>query len=206
MKIMLDIGSRNGESLEEFVRWDFDEIHAFEPMPAQFANIIAKFADEPRVIPHHCGVSDTKGVFPVYGADDNGEASLFASKLDLDNRTVTECQFVTANHVFETYVPDDAECYMKLNCEGAEVAILNSLMDSGQLRKVAAFRVELDISRCVGFEHEADLLLARLDAEGYDNYTVGSDARMVNGYLTDRVTQEGTHHDRLWQWLTHAGA
>ena len=32
MKIMLDVGSRNGESLETFVRYDFDLIHAFEPL------------------------------------------------------------------------------------------------------------------------------------------------------------------------------
>ncbi len=201
---MLDVGSRNGESVEEFVRWPFDLIHAFEPMPAQFQNIVAAFCDNPKVVAHNCGLSDRKGVFPVYGADENGEASLFQSKVDIHDATVTQCRFLEASWFFKNYITADDDVLMKLNCEGAEVPILHNLMDSGEIKNVRALRVELDISRCVGFEHEADMLIDRLEAQ-HVNYTVGSDARLVNGGLVDRVEQVGTHHERLRAWLTAVG-
>lgn len=195
---MFDIGSRNGESIEEFLRWPFETIHAFEPMPVQAANIAATYGTNPRVVAHHCGVSDQTGIFPVYGTDDHGEASLFPTKVDLDARTVTDCRFMRASTVFEEYVTDPV--IVKLNCEGAEVAILNDLMDTGQIKNVYAVRIEFDISRVLGHEHEADQLIARLDDHNV-NYTIGSDARIVNGQLIDRIPQLGTHHERLHQWL-----
>ncbi len=198
--VMLDVGSRNGESVEEFVRHDFDTIHAFEPMPAQFQNMVHAFADNPVVVLHNCGLSDRKGVFPVYGADDNGEASLFQTKVDIHDTTVTQCRFLEASWFFKTHIADDDDVLMKLNCEGAEVPILHNLMDTGEIRKVRALRVELDISRVIGHEHEADMLIDRMEAQ-HVNYTIGSDARLVNGGLVDRIVQEGSHHDRLHQWL-----
>lgn len=198
---MLDVGSRNGESLEEFVRWEFDRIYSFEPMPTQHARIVEQFADDPRVVAYQFGLSDVTGVKQMFGADEHGEASVFATKSDLNPSVVTDARFMEAA-LWTTYVlTDDADVYMKLNCEGSEVAILNNLMDHDELRKVKAFRVELDISRVRGHEHEADELLARLDEVGYTAYTVGSDARFVNGGLVDRVPQVGTHHGRLHDWL-----
>lgn len=198
--VMLDVGARNGESLEEFLRWDFDTVYAFEPMPAQYDGIVARF-DDPNLVVNNYGLSDMTGTKVMYGADIHGEASVFASKVDLDASVTTECQFRRASEFFEESIAFGDIVYMKLNCEGSEVAILNDLIDSGQLWKVKCFRVEFDISRCVGFEHEADKILARLDAIGYTNYTIGSDARLVNGGLVDRVAQEGTHHGRLRAWL-----
>ncbi len=204
LKMLLDVGSRNGESLEEFVRWDFDVIHAFEPMPAPFANIVAAFGDHPRVVAHNFGLSNVTGTLPVYGADHMGEASVFPTKWDVDSRTVTDCEFVDATEFFREHVTEGV--FVKLNCEGSEIAILNNLLDSGELWKAAAVRVEFDISRVPDHAHEADLLLARLDEAGFDRLTIGSDARIVNGGLVDRVPQEGTHHGRLAAWLTAAGA
>lgn len=195
---MLDVGSRNGESLEEFVRWPFDVIHAFEPMPEQFANIVERITD-PRVVAHNFGLSDVTGTKTMYGSDVHGEASVFASKWDVDSRVSTECEFVEAAEFFGSL--PDATIYMKLNCEGSEVAILHNLLDAGLLERVAAFRVEFDISRVPDQDGEADRLLARLEACGYDRFTIGSDARIVNGSLVDRVPQVGSHHDRLHAWL-----
>lgn len=199
MKMLLDVGARNGESLEEFVRWDFDVIHAFEPMPEQFANV--ERIDDPRIEAHNFGLSDVTGPLAMYGSDQWGEASVFPSKVDLDSSVVSECEFVRASEFFAEHVPDDATVFVKFNCEGSEIAILHDLLDSGEFWKIDAFRVEFDISRCVGHEGEADGLLARLAEVGFSRYTIGSDARLENGRLVDRVPQVGTHHERLHAWL-----
>jgi FkbM family methyltransferase len=197
--VMLDVGARNGESLGEFVRWPFDVIHAFEPMPAQFANIVRDHTD-PRIEAHNFGLSDVTALRSVYGSDERGEASVFQAKVDIHDDTSTECQFVKASEFFAELDPLDT-IYMKLNCEGSEIAILNDLIGSGQIERVAAFRVEFDISRVPGHELEADLLLERLDAIGYDRYTIGSNARITPQGLVDDVPQVGSHHDRLHAWL-----
>jgi FkbM family methyltransferase len=198
--VMLDVGSRNGESLGEFVRWPFDVIHAFEPMPAQFANIVKDHTDE-RIYRHNFGLSDVSGTLPVYGSDDRGEASVFQAKVDIHDQQVTECRFMRATTFFETALSPDDTIYMKLNCEGSEIAILNDLIGSGQIGRVAAFRVEFDISRVPGHELEADLLLERLREIGYDRYTIGSNARITPQGLVDDVPQVGSHHERLHAWL-----
>jgi FkbM family methyltransferase len=198
---MVDVGSRNGESLEEFVRWDFDRIYSFEPMPVQHSRIRERFADDPRVVAYGFGLSDMTGLKHMYGADEHGEASVFATKSDLDASVVSEARFLEAALWFAYVIDDDDDVWLKLNCEGSEVAILNNLMDRDELRRVKAFRVEFDISRVRGHEHEADLLLARLDEYGYTDFTIGSDARFENGGLVDRVPQVGTHHGRLHDWL-----
>jgi FkbM family methyltransferase len=199
MRIMLDVGARNGESLGEFVRWPFDKIHAFEPMHTQYENA-RNATDDPRVTVYNYGLSNETGTMTMYGSDDRGEASVYASKVDIRDGTTTVCNFVRASKFFESL--PDATIYMKLNCEGSEIAILHDLIDSGQLERVRAFRVEFDISRCVGFEDEADRLLARLDEIGYDRYTIGSNARITPQGLVDDVPQVGTHHERLEAWLT----
>ncbi len=198
LKILLDVGARNGESLGEFVNWPFDRIYAFEPMPAQFANASSAI-DDPRVVVFNHGLSDETTTKTMYGSDDWGEASVFASKVDIHDQATTVCDFVRASEFFAEL--PDADIYMKLNCEGSEIAILNDLIDSGQIERVNAFRVEFDISRCVGFEDESDRLLARLAEIGYDRYTIGSNARITDAGLVDDVPQVGTHHERLHAWL-----
>jgi FkbM family methyltransferase len=199
MRILLDVGARNGESLGEFVKWPFDAIHAFEPMHAQYDNACAA-TDDPRVTVHNDGLSNETGTMTMYGSDDRGEASVYASKVDIHDQATTVCDFVRASEFFARF-PAWTDIYMKLNCEGSEIAILHDLIDSGQLDRVKAFRVEFDISRCVGFEDEADRLLERLDEIGYDRYTIGSNARITDQGLVDDVPQVGTHHERLHAWL-----
>ncbi len=198
---MLDVGSRNGESLEEFVRWPFDVIHAFEPMPAQFANVEVLAETDQRVQAHNFGLSDRSGTFLVYGDDTRGEASVFSTKVDVDPQTITACTFADVVEFFTSHIEPDDTVYMKLNCEGSEVAILDALLASGQLFTVKAVRVEFDISRVPGHENDADTLLARLDDAGYRGVTIGSNARLTPQGLVDDVPQVGSHHDRLRAWL-----
>ena len=202
LKILLDVGARNGESLGEFVTWPFDEIYAFEPMPTQFTNACTTLIelDDPRVMIHNFGLSNETGTMTMYGADVNGEASVYASKVDIRDQATTVCDFVRASEFFDL-LPRSSDIYMKLNCEGSEIAILHDLIDTGNLERVLAFRVEFDISRCVGYEDEADRLLARLEEIGYDRYTIGSNARITPNGLVDDVPQVGTHHERLHAWL-----
>lgn len=197
LNIMLDVGARNGESLEEFVRWPFREIHAYEPMPGPYANIPTT---DPRVHAYNYGLSDRAGTQTIYGDDQQGEASVYADKVDIHTTTTTQCHFEEASHVVGA-IPTPYRIYMKLNCEGSEIPILHNLCDTGLIHRIYAFRVEFDISRVPGHDTDADDILARLASLNYTNYTIGSNARITPRGLVDDVEQVGVHADRMRRWL-----
>lgn len=186
--IFLDIGSHNGQTLEEVVEHDFEQIHGFEPMPEQYAELVEKFGHIPNVKLHNYGLADTGGKRAVYGSNRICEASVYPTKVDVDASVVTYCDFIEASEVFALL--GGRPFVVKMNCEGSEVPILNNLIDTGQIWKIAAMTFDLDIRRCVGFEHEADVILERLSEIGFDRYQISSDAFI-----------HGSHRQKIAHWL-----
>lgn len=190
--IFLDIGSHNGQTLEEVTdpKYGFDLICAFEPMPEQYMILGERFGLLPNVELCNFGLSDRTERMPVYGANTICEASVYATKADVDSSVVTECDFMEATRFFRGRVPKDETVIVKMNCEGSEVPILNNLMDSGEIWKITAMTFDLDILRCAGHEHEADELLARMASIGFDRYQISGEAFI-----------QGTHREKIAEWL-----
>ncbi len=188
--IILDVGSHNGQTLEELVEHDFERIHSFEPMPGQRDQLIEKFGGYPQVTLWPFGLLDESGTFPVYGSNTICEASIYPTKVDLDRNIVTECSFVEASEWFRAQIPEGETVLVKMNCEGAEIPILNNLIDSGEIWKITAMTFDLDIRRCAGLEHQADELLERLRTIGFDRYQISGDAFHGN-----------THREKIANWL-----
>lgn len=183
MTVFLDVGAHDGQTLEAVIDLDFELIYAFEPMPKQYATLVERFK-RPNVALCNFGLSDFTGESLVYGTNDEMEASMYPQKNDVDSRVVTVCDFVRASEFFEE-LPDGL--IVKLNCEGAEVAILDDLIDSGQIWKIASVLIDFDIRKVLGEEHLEERTLKRLAEIGFDRYCDWPPGN--------------THQDRIRAWL-----
>lgn len=188
--IFLDVGAHDGQTLEEVTKptYRFDHVHAFEPMPTQFGHLVERFGDAPNVSLHNYGLLDGPASLPVYGSNDGMEASVYATKRDVDATIVTECAFRSASSFFLACVPEPSTAIVKLNCEGAEIRILNDLIDSGEIWKVAHALIDFDIRKVAGSEDEEAVVLERLARIGFDRFVT-------------EFPSGATHQDRIANWL-----
>jgi FkbM family methyltransferase len=188
--IFVDVGAHEGQTLAEVTKlsYPFSRIVAFEPMPAQFATLVAVYGNNARVELHNVGLSDATGRFPMFGANDQLEASIYATKDDVDPAVVTECGFVAASEAFAGF--GDEPLLVKLNCEGAEIRILDDLIISDAIWQCADVMIDFDIRKVPGREHEEEDVLKRLAAIGFDRYS-----------LCDDVMHGATHQERIAHWL-----
>lgn len=187
--IFLDVGAHEGQTLEEVVKpeYGFEQIYAFEPMPRQFEVLVERFGSNARVRMLRIGLGAKTAERPLYGDNANMGASLYPAKRDVDAKVETYCYFVAARVIFDALT---GPLIVKLNCEGAEVEILDSLIDGDQLGKIANVLIDFDIRKVTGREAEAERILERLAAVGFDRYS-----------LAEEVMVGATHQQRIARWL-----
>lgn len=191
MKVFLDVGAHDGQTLDEVIDpcYGFDTIYAFEPMPRQFFNLRRRFGPSPVVVVLGYGLADQTGPAMLYGDNKHMEASIYPTKSDVDESVVTDCHFVEASKFVAMFDNDDV-VIMKLNCEGSEALILDNLIDSGEIWKLAAIMVDFDVRKIPDQAHREAEVVARLNAIGFDRYA-----------LTEEVLIGETHRERIAHWL-----
>ena len=187
----MDCGTHDGQSLEEASKpiYGFARIYGFEPMSRQFQNISAQYADDPRCTFFNHGLLDHTGTEIIYGSNDICEASLYPTKRDVNESVTTECQMVEASEWFREHIHAEDRNILKLNCEGAEIPILNNLIDSGEIWKIDHIMLDFDCRYIAGNQHLEGEMLDRLASIGFDRYTLADD----NPYLT--------HLEKMAHWL-----
>lgn len=189
MRIFLDVGSHTGQTLEEVTRPQYGfKVYGFEPMPVQYQALVAAFDDKPNVILLNYGLSDKSCDKTLYGDNSQMEASVFSNKYDVDYNVQTVCKFVQASGFLRAIQAKDVT--LKLNCEGAEVEILDDLIRSGEIWSVGNLMIDFDIRKVPGGEREAKRVLKELDGIGYDRY-----------HLSENVMHGPTHQARIANWL-----
>ena len=184
----LDVGGHEGQTLEEATkpRWPFDRIHCLEPMPAQFDLLRDRFPD---VTVHPFGLAAETGPRTLYGSNAGMESSIYSAKNDVDSNVETDCFFVAASQFVRYWCPT-GDLVVKLNCEGAEIEILDDLIDSGSIWRCANVMIDFDIRKVPGEEHHEQRILSRLRGIGFDRFS-----------LCDDVMRGDTHQDRIANWL-----
>lgn len=191
--IFLDIGTHDGQTLEEVVKplYEFKVIYSFEPMPKQYQHAFGIYSQYKYVKLFNYGLSDKTATMNLYGSNNNMGASIYATKRDVEPEIVTPCIFVEASKFFRDNLSVDDSVIMKLNCEGSEIPILNNLIDSGEIWKIANVMIDFDIRKVEGMGHEELLLMERFNTIGFDRYV-----------LCDTVMVGSTHQARINNWLT----
>ncbi len=203
MKIFLDVGSNQGQTISYimepthrfdrlFCKYDFEKIYCFEPVPALRKFLASKFHD-PRITILDAGLWRETSLRPIYSPGTQS-GSIFVDKMNVDPADNTICKFVRASDWFRDHVAETDEVYVKLNCEGSEVDIIEDLLDSNEYRKITSLGVSFDVRKIPSQAHREHEIKARLQDSGHLNWV---DLESV---------YQGSRRDAVRKWLAMAGA
>ncbi|MEM8988669.1 MAG: FkbM family methyltransferase [Pseudomonadota bacterium] len=193
-QVFLDVGGHRGQTLEEVLtpKWAFDVIFCFEPDPECFAHIESIFAeaiDEERLIVINAGLSDESGDVTLYGDNSGGGASAL-HKHGADDTIQRTVAFLDVCAFLDRHMEDGDAIYMKLNCEGAETAILNRLAAENRLAPFAAIMADFDITKTKGGLMKKIAAIDAVKKRGFSNLD-----------LSEAVMVGKTHQERIRNWL-----
>lgn len=146
-------------------------VYAFEPDPYAFAKLTEAVADRPNVILRQAAVGASEGVVKLYRAPNfdaepdllSQSSSVFSDKVNIDQGVSFEVPQVDLA-AFITGLPDRVKL-LKIDIEGAEVPVLEALLDSGAINRVDKAFVETHETRIPSLVPRTEALRARIARE-----------------------------------------
>jgi FkbM family methyltransferase len=193
VKVFLDVGAHEGSTLQAVrdPKYGFERIYCFEPASSCWASLEA--IQDARVEICRFGLWSQSAERTLYDPGSRG-ASLFADKFRETPRQEL-IRLVRASDWFREHLEPAAVVFMKLNCEGSEVDIVEDLLDSGELARVRSVMIDPDVRKIPSQAHRERELRERLEESGLSNYA-----------MEDEVMVGATHRERIQNWLRIAGA
>lgn len=192
-KILLDVGAHIGETIQVAgsPRWSFDRIYSFEPASSCWPQLDQRAAQDARIAVIRAALWKADGVGDLYGGGDVG-ASMFRSKTPAKSELICT---IEASSWFKDWVSVDDVVFAKLNCEGAELEILENLIESGEIRKIDHLVVHFDLRKVPERRSEDQRLERILDTSG------------VNWISAERIFYGRNVFEKTQNWLAwcHAG-
>lgn len=189
MKVFLDVGAHTGQTLTAAQRWGFDRIECFEPV-AENCAVLKELADKRTVI-NPFGLWNKTASVPIYDPGSQG-GSIWKRP---QRSTKSElCRMVRASDWLRENVHSCDEVWMKINAEGAEIDIINDMLDTDTFQRVSFLEVMWDA-------HKIPAVASRLAAV---------QARLAN-YPPPQVMSSKdvkpakTHVARIDNWLAATG-
>jgi FkbM family methyltransferase len=171
-KYFLDCGAHDGCSIRLFrkITPDINEysIHCFEPNPL-FRNQLFKISD---VIFHQEAVwiEDCEAPFYLSHATRCDGSTLLANKtsgqLDYKNPIMVRC--VNFGQWLQHTFQNNDYLVVKFDIEGAEYAVLRSMIDDGSIHKIAKLYIEFHHERIGLSDTVHDCLMEELKATGLE--------------------------------------
>ncbi|MEZ5995207.1 MAG: FkbM family methyltransferase [Hyphomonadaceae bacterium] len=135
-RVFVDIGAHDGSSIAMAVEggYAFDRLISVEPDPDMVAHLEKRFEAEVasgryRVAP--VGLSDRIGTARLFGDNSGGGASIVAGKFAPEDRTSREIALIDWPALLDQYGLRGARLWVKINAEGAEVPIVESILAEG---------------------------------------------------------------------------
>jgi FkbM family methyltransferase len=185
MKVFLDLGAHLGQTLKIALenKYGFDKVYCFEPV-AECCRALRAFNDK-RVVVAEFGLWNKTSSQTIYNPQTRG-ASIFRDKFG-DQVTSRKIKLVRASDWFKQNLKTADQIWLKLNCEGAEVAILNDLIKSGEYKKIDVLMVDFDVRKIPSQKHlmpKMKIKLNKLDIPQIfyiDEYHLG---RGTHSYFT----------------------
>ena len=203
MKVFLDVGSNTGQTVgmiieprygfdRIFLKYGFDRIYCFEPVP-ELQQIIAREYRDSRIVINKVGLWKRTCEKPIFSPGSQS-GSIFADKVNVDPEHSVMGKFVRASEWFRDHLTDADEVYLKLNCEGCEVDIIEDLLDSNEYRKVTSLGVSFDVRKIPSQRHREIEIKRRLEEAGIRNCV---DMDLTHGLC---------RRTKIHAWLSTAGA
>jgi FkbM family methyltransferase len=172
--VAIDCGANVGNVTAVFAARHAD-VFAFEPNPIAYEALAARFAGDGRVRCSPAAVTARDGDAKLYlhrdAASDplkwSAGSSLFADKGNVDADTAVDVETVDLSRFLDSL--GRPVQVLKLDVEGAEIEVLERLLDTGRLREIAHVLVEMHDNKIPSLERPGAELRARLAAERLDN-------------------------------------
>lgn len=190
--VFLDVGAHQGQSAEVALGnlFRFDSVISFEPDPACAQAIRTKFrsqVDAGRLKVVEGALGGRAETRVLHGSNDGGGASM----LDAAAGSVSvACRVYDVAEFLDELVRERVAIFMKLNCEGAEVEILDRLCDARAASSIRGIMADFDIVKYRGGYFEKKRVLARCKAAG------------LPVLLSEEVMVGRSHAERLRNWLS----
>lgn len=170
MRMFIDVGGHTGETVEAVLdpAFAFDAIYSFEPVPACADQI--RQIEDPRVHVIEAGLLDRDVELELFspggvaGSIHKGHTQLE----DPDHSIV--CTFRDAATFFEENVSHDDFVVVKLNCEGSECAVIDRLIEQGQIQKVDNALIDFDIVKVKGGAAVMEATIQKMESAGFDRW------------------------------------
>ena len=203
MKVFIDVGSNKGQTVSAilepsygfdriFCKYGFDRIYCFEPVAELHQDLTKKYCD-PLISIYAMGLWKETCEKPIFSPGTQS-GSIFADKVNVDPQQSTICKFIRASDWFRDHLTDADEVYVKLNCEGCEVDIIEDLLDSNEYRKITSLGVAFDVRKIPSQRHREKEIKTRLKECGYENY------------IDLESIYDGSRRRAIQKWLSIAGA
>ncbi len=119
--------------LEDRPGWN---VVILEPTPALFEELLGKYKNESKVIVRHRALWCNDKVRAFYVSGHSGASSLCEKKSNLGECKKVDVKCLRASTFLSSI---EGNIFLNLNCEGAELEIMEDLMNSGVYTKVKVF-------------------------------------------------------------------
>jgi FkbM family methyltransferase len=195
-KIFLDVGGYRGEASRAALDplFAFDRVYCFEPVRSCFDTIRSTLKDR-RFTLYNAGLLDETGKRTVYHAGGVGGSAYDGVPELADEKAQESCDFIRASEFFAAEIGEGDLVWVKLNCEGAECAILDDLFETGHAAKLTEVLVDLDARKNPNISHRVSDTVRRLESNLFScHYPEEVQYGMVNNFGAIR------------NWLVKTGA
>ena len=132
---VLDVGGYEGQWASDIFGRYACTVHVFEPVPAFADRIAARFAANPRVVPHPYGLAgSSRDAYIALHADGS-------SVIDRGDREQVPIRLVGVDEAFAALELGEVDL-MKVNIEGLEYELVERLLETGFLARVRDLQVQ----------------------------------------------------------------
>jgi FkbM family methyltransferase len=170
-KIFIDVGGHQGDASLAALDpiFGFDKVYCFEPV-RRCVDFISHRIRDPRFEVRAAALGDVDGTARIYGPG-SVAGSFFSDHQHVDPSTVEICDVVRASSTLEPLFAGGARVWMKLNCEGAEVPIVEDLMATGLFARFESVLLDLDARKIPSLADRLRELQAKLDRTPNRNWS-----------------------------------
>jgi len=169
-KIFVDVGGFEGDASRAALDpiFDFSKVICFEPV-RELAAAIQKRIRDNRLEVVCAALADRDGEACIFGPGTLA-GSLYQDHRDTDARIAAPCALRRASTVLAPFVDNGARVFLKLNCEGAEIPILEDLLRSGVFHRLESVLLDLDARKVPALSERLAWIERQLETHVYRNW------------------------------------
>ena len=147
--VVIDVGANDGGTTA-LLRSKGAVVHAFEPQPVVFNQLLKKFAGDPGVICYESAAWIFDGVIPLYCHETLTEAaSVYQGKRNVDPNLRLEVPTIDLAQFVRDHAPIKL---LYVNAEGAEYELIRHLCDTGSVWHIEHVIVSTHRKKIAGIE------------------------------------------------------